>query len=75
MVASSFSEAPSSKRTFASSMSRISFSIVVVSCSSDERLRLTACAFFGSSQNPGASVCPSRRWMSAFSLGRSKMPP
>jgi hypothetical protein len=40
-----------------------------------ERLRVTACAFFASSQNPGASVASFNRSMSVLSLGRSKMPP
>jgi hypothetical protein len=46
MVASSFSVAPSSSRTPASSTSLISFSMVPISCSSDARFRLIACAFF-----------------------------
>ena len=49
--------------------------MLAICCSSDERLRVTACAFFWSSQNPGASVCCSSRSISAFSFGRSKMPP
>jgi len=46
IVASSFSAAPSSSRTLASSASLMSFSVVVTRCSSEERLRLTAWAFF-----------------------------
>ncbi len=40
-----------------------------------ERLRVTVCAFFASSQNPGASVDSLSASMSRFSLGTSKMPP
>jgi hypothetical protein len=56
-------------------MSRVSFSIVVIFSSRFARWRVTPCAFFESSQNPGASVDSSRRSISFFSFGTSKMPP
>jgi hypothetical protein len=46
IVGSSFSEAPSSTRTPASSMSLVSFSMPVICASSDARLRVIVCAFF-----------------------------
>ena len=56
-------------------MSRVSFSVVSSFCSMPERFRVIACAFFESSQNPGASVSSLRRSISRFSFGTSKMPP
>jgi hypothetical protein len=75
MTESSFSLAPRSKRVFASSTSPQSFWNVARVCSSPERFRVTAWAFCGSSQKPGASVDSPRRSISFFSLAGSKMPP
>jgi hypothetical protein len=75
IVASSFSDAPRSSSTFASSTSRESFSVASTVCSMVERLRVIACAFLLSSQNPGVSVCSPSFSISRFSLGRSKVPP
>ncbi len=72
---SSFSLAPSSRSVLASSTSPQSFWKTASVCSSPERLRVTACAFCGSSQKPGASVDSPRRSISFFSLAGSKMPP
>ena len=58
-----------------SSTSRASFSNAWICASIPERLRVTTCAFFWSSQNPGSSVCASSLPTSAFSFGRSKVPP